>query len=110
MLVYISSEIFSSIYMILTSDVDQYFFIVFILDLTNFFIDLVFIEVIEINCFGLSYMTKKNFEIRAQLDSFEIEEDNKNKNISKNEAEFKGYIIELYDTNNEEFSFENDKN
>ena len=110
MLVYISSEIFSSIYMILTSDVDQYFFIVFILDLTNFFIDLVFIEVIEINCFGLSYMTKKNIEIRARLDSFEIEEDNKNKNISKNEAEFKGYIIELYDANNEEFSFESDKN
>ena len=37
---------------------------------------LIFIEIVELNCFGLSYMTKKNIEIRARLDTlFENNED-----------------------------------
>ena len=32
------------------------------------FLVLVFIEIIEINCYGLSYMTKKNIELRAKID------------------------------------------
>ena len=30
---------------------------------------LIFLEIIQLNCFGLSYMTKKNIKIRAKLDS-----------------------------------------
>ena len=33
---------------------------------------LVFIEIIELNFFGLSKMTKKNIELRARLDSMII--------------------------------------
>ena len=59
------------------------------------FFVLVFIEIIEINCCGLSYMTKKNIELRAKIDM-----DRNTSKVSKNtdiEISFGGYIIELDD-------------
>ena len=50
-----------------------------------------FIEIIELNCFGLSYMTKKNIELRAQLETY-IGEDNDI--LSDKGITYKGYIIE----------------
>ena len=55
------------------------------------FFVLVFIEIIELNCFGLSYMTKKNIELRARLDTY-ISNDDEKSNI---EISYEGYTIEL---------------
>ena len=82
----------------------NYFYLIciIILFICLFFI-LVFIEIIELNCFGLSYMTKKNIELRAQLENNinSIDEDNDEK--SDNEVPYEGYIIEL--NNNEHNGF-----
>jgi len=43
------------------------------------FMILVFLEIIELNFCGLSYMTKKNIELRANLDSIANEENDINK-------------------------------
>ena len=43
--------------------------ITIIFTLICLFTILVFIEIIELNFFGLSYMTKKNIELRAQIDT-----------------------------------------
>ena len=57
------------------------------------FMILVYIEIIEINCFGLSRMTKKNIELRAELDS------NINNNYYEDEKriDYKDYSIDLID-------------
>ena len=60
---------------------------------------LIFTEIIELNCFGLSYMTKRNIELRAQLDSI-IEENDKERNDSV--VGFQGYIVELNSAKEEE--------
>jgi hypothetical protein len=79
----------------------------------SLFTILVFIELIELNCFGLSYMTKKNIVLRARLDS------DLNKNIYEDDQgiAYKGYdfdfqISESKGTNellllDESLSFEN---
>ena len=58
-----------------------------------FFLTLVFLEIIELNCFGLSYMTKKNIELRAQLDVGLNIDDNDEK--SNAEIPLEGYIFKL---------------
>ena len=40
-----------------------------------FFILLIFIEIIEINCLNISYNTKKNIEIRSDIDSLDDNDD-----------------------------------
>ena len=60
------------------------------------FFVLVFIEIIELNCFRLSYMTKKNIELRARIDTYisniaiDNDDENSNKDIS-----YEGYTITL---------------
>ena len=54
------------------------------------FITLVFIEIIELNFCGLSYMTKNNMEIRARLEAM----DDKYKENGER-LDYKGYSIEL---------------
>ena len=56
------------------------------------FIILVFTEIIELNIFGLSKMTKKNIELRAQFDGIDIYDDNKNEKI-----DCKGYVFDFKD-------------
>ena len=57
----------------------------------SIFTILLFIELIELNCFGLSYMTKKNIELRAKLDS------DLNKNIYEDDQgiAYKGYDFDF---------------
>ena len=79
----------------------------------SLFTILVFIELIELNCFGLSYMTKKNIVLRARLDS----DLNLNNNEDDQGIAYKGYdfdfqIFESKGTNellslDESLSFEN---
>ena len=69
------------------------------------FVTLIFTEIIELNCFGLSYMTKRNIELRAHLDSI-IEEGDKERNDS--EIGLQGYIVELNDDMQEEKLLPND--
>ena len=52
----------------------------------SFFMVLVFIEIIQLNFCGLSYMTKKNIEERARLDSKLIDDEN-NENTIKNNGD-----------------------
>ena len=55
---------------------------------------LIFVEIIQLNFFGLSYMTKKNIEIRSQIDSkFAINEDD-----SETKIDYKDYFIDLKET------------
>ena len=52
---------------------------------------LIFVEIIQLNFFGLSYMTKKNIEIIARID-FNLadnEEDNKSK------IDYQDYTIDI---------------
>ena len=55
---------------------------------------LIFVEIIQLNFFGLSYMTKKNIEIRSQIDSKLVinEEDNETK------IDYQDYSIDLNET------------
>ena len=57
------------------------------------FMCLVFIEIIQLNFLGLSYMTQKNIELRAKHDFLNI---NKKTN-SDLEIDYKGYNIDLKD-------------
>ena len=66
--------------------------IFFSLDFLSFIMLLIFTEIIELNCFRLSYMTKRNIELRAQLDSIVEDEDKEGK---KAEVDFQGYVVEL---------------
>jgi len=53
---------------------------------------LIFIEIIELNFCGLSYMTKKNIELRAKLDSvLEVNDD------EKGGIDYEGYLLSLKD-------------
>ena len=54
------------------------------------FITLVFIEIIELNFCGLSYMTKNNMEIRARIESMDDKYKENNDSI-----DYEGYSIEL---------------
>ena len=72
------------------------------------FVVLVFIEIIHLNFCGLSYMTKKNIEERARLDSMlndDNDDDEKNDYIIKNNDDetinLGEYSIELKEVNNE---------
>ena len=56
------------------------------------FIILVFTEIIELNIFGLSKMTKKNIELRAQFDGIDIYDYTKNEKI-----DCKGYVFDFKD-------------
>ena len=56
---------------------------------------LVFTEIIELNFLGLSYMIKKNIELRAQLDTLSMDIKDLNKNII-----YKGYYIDFNKNNN----------
>ena len=64
-----------------------------ILILICFIMILIFVEIIELNCFGLSYMTKKNIKNRAQFDSVlaNIEGDNDSR------IDYQDYLIDLND-------------
>ena len=64
----------------------------------SFFMVLVFIEIIQLNFCGLSYMTKKNIEQRARLDSMLIYDENNGNTIKNNGDEainLGEYSIEL---------------
>ena len=72
------------------------------------FVVLVFIEIIHLNFCGLSYMTKKNIEERARLDSMlndDNDDDEKNDYIIKNNDDetinLGEYSLELQEVNNE---------
>ena len=104
--IYIIIDIFSPFYIYLTILVSFIFCFLILYDLDWFttlvsiliicvglFLILVFIEIIELNCFGISYMTKRNIQLRARLDS-ELNEDDSDKK-SNSEIPFKGYIIKL---------------
>ena len=63
-----------------------------------FFLVLIFTEIIELNCFGLSYNTKKNIELRARLDSeLNINNEEDDNNIDKTILLKEGYSINLED-------------
>ena len=88
------------------------------------FMILVFIEIIQLNFCGLSYMTKKNIEERARIDAMlnddiddnddeEVtnEEDNEEINKKENDKDkegkritIRGYSVELKDLNNDQFN------
>ena len=55
------------------------FIVTIIFALICLFAILVFIEFIELNFLGISYMTKKNIELRAQLDTNEVNGEKNNK-------------------------------
>ena len=74
-----------------------------ILFIVCFIMILIYVEIIELNCFGLSYMTKKNIKIRAQLDS--VLEDNDDDNESKISND--DYSIDLIETKLTEISLNN---
>ena len=68
------------------------------------FMVLIYIEIIQLNFCGLSYMTKKNIEERARIDCMlndneeDFEEDNKKekgKNIDEKRISIRGYSFEL---------------
>ena len=70
----------------------------------SFFMVLIFIEIIHLNFCGLSYMTKKNIEERARLDSMLIDDENNENTIKNNGDEainLGEYSIELQEVNNE---------
>ena len=59
---------------------------------------LIFIEIIELNCCGLSYMTKKNIELRAKRDAIiEIQDEEKRINCE-------GYLLSLNNDKNGEIN------
>ena len=51
-----------------------------------------FIEIIELNFCGLSYMTKKNIELRARLDS---NINNNDEESNSSEINYEDYLIKL---------------
>ena len=65
--------------------------IALILILICFIMILIFVEIIELNCFSFSYMTKKSIKNRARFDSMliNIEGDNDSR------IDFQDYLIDL---------------
>ena len=61
---------------------------------SGLFFVLVFTEIIELNCFGLSYMTKRNIALRAELD-IDLDEDINSDDKSDKEIPMGEYIIKL---------------
>ena len=61
---------------------------------SGLFFVLVFTEIIELNCFGLSYMTKRNIALRAELD-IDLDEDINSDDKSDKEIPMGEYTIEL---------------
>ncbi len=59
---------------------------------------LIFIEIVELNCFGLSDMTKKNIEVRARLDAI-MEKDEEE---YETRIDYQDYIFDLKDDKNNE--------
>jgi hypothetical protein len=71
------------------------------------FIVLVFIEIIQLNFWGLSRMTKKNIEERARFDTFqanEIDNEDNIKSIDEEKINLGEYSLELKEFNNGEFN------
>ena len=64
----------------------------------SLFTILIFIEIIELNCFGLSKMTKKNIELRAKLDSIINESDYE----GEKGIDYKEYSIDLINDKSKE--------
>ena len=64
----------------------------------SLFTILIFIEIIELNCFGLSKMTKKNIELRAKLDSIINETDYE----GEKGIDYKEYSIDLINDKSKE--------
>ena len=101
-------DIFSPFYNLLSDNIQDmiYFFYslkeinlstilsTFVFLIIYIFMVLIFIELIELNFLGLSKMTKKNIELRAQLESIESNEYDIN---DTNDSILEGYII--YDEN-----------
>ena len=85
---------------------DLYLYLPYINNLILLFSILVFNEIIELNCFGLSNKTKKNMEKKADLEAL-IEEKNNNErtsNCSGDKIDIDNYHVELENVpvNNEE--------
>ena len=57
------------------------------------FILLFFLEIIELNCLGLSTMTKKSIELRAQIDAVMSEKEEED--IEEKKINYKGYTLDL---------------
>ena len=72
-------------------------FVIFLIFICIFMI-LVFIEIIELNFLGLSTMTKKNIELRAQLD---IKVDDKDE--EKGGIDYKGYLLNIKEDDNRSY-------
>ena len=65
---------------------------------------LIFIEIIELNFCGLSYMTKKNIELRAEKDSMlEVKDE------EKGGIDYEGYLLSLKDDKLKELNDINEK-
>ena len=106
-------DIFSPFYLLLADNAQDIMFFFYSLDELNLFtifssfvfliiyifMILVFIELIELNFLGLSKMTKRNIELRAQIESIESNEYDIN---DTNNLIIKGYII--YDENGVELN------
>ena len=101
-IVYLIVYIIWSVYELLSTDFNYTFFVFLFLASICLFFVLVFIEIIELNCFGLSYMTKKNITIRGQRDMKLNKADvNEGDLQSENENEviYDDYIIKLENRN-----------
>ena len=55
---------------------------------------LIFIEIVELNFCGLSYMTKKNIEFRARLDCIMNRNNNDNNDDEDETIDLKDYTID----------------
>ena len=124
MLSYIINPIFNSDFWI--NKTEKYIIIFYwIFLIINIFMTLIYIEIIQLNFCGLSYMTKKNIEERAKLDSIDCplnirdddyENDNDIENNSLNQSNdtisknitMSGYSIELKNINNDKLTISSD--
>ena len=66
---------------------------------------LIFIEIIELNFCGLSYMTKKNIQLRADLDAILDSKDDE-----KGGIDYEGYLLSLKDDKLKELNDINESN
>ena len=74
-----------------------------ILVIVGFIIILIFVEIIELNFCGLSYMTKKNIKIRARLDSVLVYNEDDNETT----IHYEDYSIDLIETKRNEINLNN---
>ena len=96
-LLYIIPVLFIYLYNLIKIGDYYYFIIIYLLgNSLCIFMSLVFTEIIELNCFGLSYMTKKNIELRARLDS-STEKDIIEEEKKETKFGYQGYIVNLDD-------------